>query len=108
VFGVNSKKKAPPMNDAVKLLLNTPVESLPAMHEHFANAVRTPTPREQEIEAQNKALWELVEAAGAVVSEMLITMKYAEQQGIPHGGLPPSVVALGAKLAAIQKAREAK
>ncbi|NBT58243.1 hypothetical protein EBT16_05615 [bacterium] len=64
--------------------------------------------RAQELEAQNKALLELVRAAKLVVSKMEITIKYVEQQGIPNGGIPPSMVALQNSLATIQKEKKRK
>jgi hypothetical protein len=55
---------------------------------------RAPTPREQELEAQNKALWELV-----VRFEAYIEMHYPETDGVEH--LEEDDI-----LAAIQEAKE--
>jgi hypothetical protein len=59
---------------------------------------RAPTPREQELEAQNKALWELVGE----------TIGYADAMYDGTGPWPHDKKQLENKLAAIQKAREAK
>jgi hypothetical protein len=57
-----------------------------------------PTPREQELEAQNKALWELV---GDLIG-------YADAMYDGTGPWPHDKKQLENKLAAIQKAKEAK
>jgi hypothetical protein len=66
--------------------------------EHNWNT-RAPTPREQELEAQNKALWELVGHVDALLA--------ADERG--QGiGYAEAIQRCAKTLAAIQKAKEAK
>jgi hypothetical protein len=61
--------------------------------------LRAPTPREQELEAQNKALWELVGHVDALLA--------ADERG--QGiGYAEAIQRCAKTLAAIQKAKEAK
>jgi hypothetical protein len=70
----------------------------------FAAAMNTPTPREQELEAQNKALWELVEQCNTALREA----------DIHCGGLtkitgrPQRLAIVDLTIVAIQKAKEVK
>jgi hypothetical protein len=73
--------------------------------------LKAPTPREQELEAQNKALWELVWKADDALQGMvsLITVNTVA------GGKIPSIFADDTRVAwaieareAIQKAKEAR
>ncbi len=77
----------------------------------FAAAMNAPTPREQELEAQNKALWELIDEADVALRGMvsLITVNTVV------GGKIPSIFAEDGRVAwaiearaAIQKAKEAR
>jgi hypothetical protein len=62
---------------------------------------RAPTPREQELEAQNKALWELVEATH-ILTKNLRDISTMKEQWIPMVALENAEQVL----AAIQKAKE--
>ncbi len=75
----------------------------PEEHARFAAAMNTPTPREQELEAQNKALWELVDS----LIPSLCAVK--DLSNLDHMARARSL-ALGMldSIAAIQKAKEAK
>jgi hypothetical protein len=60
---------------------------------------RAPTPREQELEAQNKALWELVDFAEYLYKDCTLGLSRLSLKSAEN---------LVSSLAAIQKAREAK
>jgi chromosome segregation ATPase len=106
------------------LVFGTPVELLPPMHERFSDSVRHKSPREQELEAacaaalkelkertnnfreahqkleaQNKALWELVEDVEKVLSDAFLHIQpdYKEMRA-----------EIKEARAAIQKAKEAR
>jgi hypothetical protein len=86
----------------------------------FVAAMNAPTPREQELEAQNKALWELVEQCdkalqyGANDLEAEINHRYEPLQPDVYKGVFAKYAAdmaivqqMRLTLAAIQKAKEA-
>ncbi len=76
--------------------------------EQLAAAINTPTPREQELEAQNKALWELVSRCEQAFNSItnITTDKVNAEFMLRKLRETDDIVC--ATLAAIQKAREAK
>jgi hypothetical protein len=67
----------------------------------------SPTPREQELEEQNKVLWELVEKADGALS-MLCAWQTAWELTDNYMAMGPAFANGKETLAAIQKAKEAK
>ncbi len=90
----------------------------PEEHARFAKAAHAPTPREQELESQNKALWELVGECERVLlqSGKAIVAAFEDGEAYAHDNTDLSAEAITNKwceqknivLAAIQKAKEAK
>jgi Lar family restriction alleviation protein len=73
---------------------------------------RAPTPREQELEAQNKALWELVEQADSLIRDYaeVKTMYSGDSYDIVRGAIlaPTLIPRTNTLTAAIQKQRKTK
>jgi hypothetical protein len=102
----------PNNQDAVKLLPGTGYQPTHAPEKLImptqSNVRPTPTPREQELEAQNKALWELVSRCEQAFNSItnITTDKVNAEFMLRKLRETDDIVC--ATLAAIQKAREAK